>query len=571
MHAGSFWTLVAICLPLTACGACGSGGGVGSGPSSGGAILVLHNARIHTVNEAQPWAEALVAEDGEIVFVGGSVEALSYAARDARVVDAGGRLVLPGFHDTHQHTLEAHLPIIDCSLDGDEVDPEAYIDVVARCRPAGETGWVLGHGHSVLTLFEATRPPREILDDALPDVPVVILEATSHSSWVNTRALEVLGIDADTPDPPGGVIGRDEQGEPNGVLVDAAGEWPWDTALAPSASLDALNYAALLDGQAHNSEMGITTAVDARVYWQRGYLTAYARAEREDALTVRMVLSLWATPLADDDEQIAALSGMYRDDGGLLRISQVKVYDDGLLENTTAALREPYATTDTFAGPLGLNYFDEARLTRYLRDLQAVGFDLHIHAIGDRAIHEALNAVEATRADPGGRNARHRLTHVELVSTMDLARFAPLGVHADMQPGEHSRDEGLHEVEPFVGDRTAQMWRLRDFLDAGVNLALSSDYDVGELSPFVGIENALSLGSRAPASVAEAVRMYTLNGAQITRSEAFSGSLEPGKVADFVVLDRDIFAIPVSGISETKVLWTVLEGDEVYRAPGFAP
>ncbi len=187
-------------------------------------------------------------------------------------------------------------PIIDCALDGNVDDPEQFVSVVAACNPAQGTDWVLGGGHTIATVLGARRAPRLILDDAIDDAPVAIMEQSSHSTWVNSRAVELLGIDATTPNPQGGLILEDPSGEPNGILVDAAGEWPWEAALAPSPALDQLNREALRAGIAGNSAVGITSAVDARTDWQRGYLDAHTPARDAGELTVRMVLSLWASP-----------------------------------------------------------------------------------------------------------------------------------------------------------------------------------------------------------------------------------------------------------------------------------
>lgn len=531
-----------------------------SSPSEGEGTLVVLGARVFTVDDGRPWASALVVDEGRLVYVGDDAGAEGYIDRADRVLRLEGELILPGLHDVHQHTLEAHLPVIDCILDPEEWDPEAYVAVVAGCDLAPGTDWVLGWGHSVLTLLEADRAPRLILDDAVSDHPVAIMEETSHSTWVNTRALELLGLDASTPDPQGGLIIPGDDGSPNGILVDAAGELPWDLALQPNPELDAMNIEALRAGLAANNEVGITSAVDARTYWQRGYLDAYTAVEAGQGLTVRMVLSLWASSVADDDTQIAQLADRFSDPGGFVRARQVKLYSDGLIENTTAALLAPYATSETWGSPLGLNYFPAERLTRYVTELQAAGFDAHIHTIGDRAVREGLDAVEAS---PGG---RHRLTHVELLNPDDLPRFAALGVAADLQIGAYTMPSEVHYLDELVGaDRIdEEAWRLRDLWESGAVVALSSDYDVNALSPFEGMERALTRGDQSLPDVAAAIRAYTLHAAWIMRSEDETGSLEEGKWADFVVVDQDLFEIAPEALSETRVLRTFVAGEEVY-------
>jgi predicted amidohydrolase YtcJ len=538
-------------------------------PATGeGADLVIVNSKIFTAEETPKLAAAMAVRGGKIVYVGDESGAEAHIGANTEVNDLDGRLVLPGFHDVHQHTLEGNLELIDCLLDGEQVDPEAYASVVADCEPAAGTGWVLGWGHSIQTVMESKRAPRKILDEAQPDVPVAIMESTSHSTWVNTRALERLKIDAETSDPQGGIVLKDSNGEPNGILIDAAGEWPWEEALKPSPTLRTANLAALRQGLLRNSEAGITSAVDARTYVNRGYLDAYEEVEGKGEMTVRMIASLWASPVESDDEQIARLKALFRDDGGMLRVRQVKLYSDGLVQNTTGALIEPYTTTQLLGSDRGLSYFPEERITKYLRELHPAGFDFHIHAIGDRAVRESLNAVEAA----AGIDARHRLTHVELVHPDDIKRFAALNVAADAQLGEHTNaghDEGLVAL---IGPERAseRAWRLRDLVNAGAMVALSTDFDVGPLNPFDGISRALELGEQSLPDVAAAVRAYTINGAWIMRSEERTGSLAPGKLADFVVVDRDIFGLAPAEIRKAKVLLTVLGGEVVHRDKSFS-
>lgn len=543
----------------------------GSAPLSPSQPLVIRNAIIHTANEGAPFASSMVTEDGVVVYVGDEEGLDELGLEGERTIDLGGRLVLPGLHDVHQHTLEAHLPVIDCLVDSFEMNPEAYIERVRRCGTAAGTEWVLGWGYSILTVLNATRPPRLILDDAIADRPVALMEETSHSTWVNTRALEVLGIDASTEDPIGGLILREADGTPNGVLVDSAGELPWDQALAPNDELRRANYLALLDGMAHNNEVGITSAVDARTYVARGYLDAYEQAESNGEMTCRMLLSLWASPVAEDDAQIAELAKLFRDEGGMVRVRQVKFYSDGLVENTTAALLEPYSIAQTLGPARGLSYFPEDRLIRYLRELAPIGFDAHIHAIGDRAVRESLGAIEATAELAPG--ARHRLTHVELIEPSDVERFAELGVAADMQLGEHTRPGLTDVIFELLGDErpSERAWLLRDLWESGATVALSSDFDVGALSPFVTIAQALDRGEQSLPDVEAAIRAYTINAAKIMRSENTTGSLEVGKVADFIVVDRNVFEVSTDQIANTQVLLTVVGGREVFRRDGFSP
>ncbi|MEM7352545.1 MAG: amidohydrolase [Acidobacteriota bacterium] len=543
------------------------------------ADLVLSNGAVYTVNPAQPWAEAVAVRDGAIVFVGTTVEAEAYVGPATGVVDLEGRMMLPGLHDSHVHILEAfHAASGTCALPSG-VSPETHIPRLQACAPNQVgTDWVLGYGHSIYDLLDhigvGGRPPIEILDEAVPDQPVVILEETSHSAWANSEALAAAGIDASTPNPPGGVIVKDvTTGEPNGILLDAAGELLFDLALAPNPELEALNDQALDEGLAFAARHGITSLVDARAYWRRGYVEAWQRAEQQERLTARVIASLWAYPYLDDGEQIATLSALYTNDPtSRLRFSQIKIYSDGEIGHTTAALLEPYLCCE-LADPTGLNYFDQARLTQYITALEPLGFDFHIHAIGDRGVHEALNAVEAAEAincPPGGGTCterRHRLTHVELVQPDDVPRFAGLGVIADLQMSHQ------YVLPPFQFDFAfllgaprilERSWQLRSLHEAGARIVLSSDYDVGEISPFVGMRNALTRGDQSLPDLDAAIRAYTIDAAFLMRQEDRVGSIEVGKLADLVVVDRNLFELDPAQLGEAQVDITLVEGEAVF-------
>jgi predicted amidohydrolase YtcJ len=480
----------------------------------------------------------------------------------------GDQTVLPGLHDAHIHTLEAFHPAVNCSVRAGST-PAQLARQVSRCRPSAGTGWVLGWGHDMVDLFFAPRPPKAYLDDWFPSTPVAILEDTSHSTWVNSEALRRLGIDASTPDPAGGVISRDPvTGQADGLLLDTAGEWPWDLALQPNPTLTAQNEAALRAGLAAVNRVGITSLADARAYWQRGHVEAWEAVDAAGDLTVRAVVGLWAYPTMDTDDLIAELTARYRDvPGDRLRFSQVKLYADGLVQNTTARLLAPYRSW-TFGDPRGSFYFDQGRIERLAVELGAVGFDLHIHAIGDDGVRTALDAIEAT-AGMVARPPRHRLTHVELVHPDDVPRFAQLDVTADLQISEWTMPARLHDADVFIGAARVdeRAWRLRDLYDSGARVVLSSDYDVGDLSPFKGMARAVNRGPQSLPDVAAAIRAYTIEPAWLLRQEDLVGSLEVGKRADLVIVDRN--PITTTDLAGTRVMMTVVDGGVVYRRAGF--
>lgn len=530
------------------------------------ASLLLHNARIYTVNTAQPWAEALaVSEEGEILAVGSQTEVEEYADDDTEFVDLGGRLVLPGFQDSHAHVLDASSEAQgDCPLEAAGTLQQWLVEI-GECAEQAEGEWLLGSGFSLHTLLDSGESPRALLDEIAPDLPIAIMEETSHSYWLNSKALQLAGFDGERDDPEGGVILRDPQGRATGVVLDNAGDLVMDKALPPSKALQQLYYQAVLDGQDELARNGITSVADARVFWRRGHLEAWQRAAREDRLKARTSLGLWAYPQLDDGEQLAQLKALYQPGAAddLLHITQIKLYVDGIVHNTTARLRQPYQRSLVGVDPRGLYYFGPERLARYARELAATGFDLHIHTIGDQAVRDALDAIEQAG------HGRHRLTHVELVDQADIPRFRQLGVIADFQPSPYFTPSFLKDNQPLIGQRAYQMLPMRALYDSGARVTLSSDWDVNPLSPLGIMQNALGLGSRGLPNLEAAIRAYTLDAAYTLRQEQETGSLEVGKQADLLVLDRDIFKLPPAQIGQARVLWTLLGGEEVYRAADF--
>ena len=545
------------------------------------ADLILKDGFIYTVDANSSVASAVAVRDGEIVFVGADQGALKLRGPQTQVIDLKGRMVMPGVHDSHVHILEAFHQAVSCAIPSGLSIPN-YVPLIQGCAPSAGTNWVIGFGHSIFDMhqfIESGGSPVSVLDTAVPDRPAIFMEETSHSAWVNSLALQAIGFDATTPDPPGGVILRDSlTGEPNGVLLDAAGEMVMDLALSPNPALEQMNYDALLQGLAAANRNGITSLCDARCYWKRGYVEAWERARDEEQLTVRSIVGLWAYPYElDDAQQIADLTALYSNDSqSRLRFSQIKLYADGEIGTTTAALFRPGYSVDPFfflgplAGPIGINYFDEARLTSYITQLEAVGFDMHIHAIGNRGVSEALNAIEAaSAANANSIETRHRLTHVHLVHPLEVPRFAQLNVTADFQPFDNGDFDFFYGIYLPIGLVQQQAEQVRTLYDAGANVVLSSDYDVGNLSPFIGMERALRLGNESLPDIDAAIRSYTVNAAYLMRQENRVGSIEPGKRADLIALDRNITTIPTPQLSQTKVLLTLIDGEEVWRDPSF--
>ncbi len=544
---------------------------IGQNLSAQIADKVIRNAKIYTSNDDQPFAESIAIKDGKFIYIGNDIDVDQHIDGSTTVEDMGGRVILPGFHDVHMHPLEAGSPNAGgCGLDNQETDPENLGTAIENCAlTPNENGWIMASGHSIYTLYDATRDPKDILDDYYPNTPLVVMEETSHSVWLNTKALQELNITATTPDPIGGHIYKNALGEPNGICMDNAGDVALSNALSSTTVIDANNY----DGLVNYSlpllaKNGITSICEGRTYWKRNYHTIWQQIKNDGLLTCRVNLAPWVYPSDVDTTQIPIIQSLYDQGDDLLKISQIKVYADGITINATAALEAPYNDNLGLPFNTGLNYIDEARLTNLITILEQTGFDFHIHAIGDRGVNEAINSIEAARNTNGDLDRRHRITHLEIVTPSDYARLEPLNIIADMQvTGDFTNPGHWHDNDFLIGaNRSNNLIPLRSIYDTGAKVTLSSDWDVSSLNPFVGIQNSLTRIPQNLPSIEESIKAYTINGAFVMRQDSVTGSIELGKYADFICINQDVFTIPINQIGSTKVLCTNLAGTEIYRS-----
>lgn len=540
------------------------------------ADLVYRNGKIYTANDEQPFAEAIAFKDGKIIFVGDNENITPYIGATTTVEDFSGKLMLPGFHDVHMHPLEAGSPIGGgCLLDGLTENPNSLKTALQNCNLSpNANGWIMAFGHSIfamLPLDKNSRYAKAYLDDLYPNTPAVVMEETSHSVWVNSKALEVLNITATTPDPDGGHILKDASNgnEPTGILMDNAGDVALSAALVPNAAIDAQNKAGLVEYSlpllARN---GITSIVEARTYWKRNYHQIWQSIKSDGDLTCRVMLNPWLYPDDTDAFLLSNLQNLYDEGDDLLKSRQVKVYSDGITINATAALHEPYNYSWDLPFNKGLTYFDENRLTTMITALEDMGYDFHIHAIGDRGVTNALNAIENARNTNGDIGARHRITHLEIVKSTDYPRFNALNVTADMQvTGPFTQPNNWSDNNFLIGaNRSNPTIPLKDIFNANARVTLSSDWDVSSVNPFVGIQNALTRAPQNLATLEDAIKAYTINGAYVMRQEDKTGSLEVGKYADFIIIDRDVFSVATNQIKNAKVQKTYLAGEQIYPA-----
>ena len=527
--------------------------------------IIYTNGKIYTVNPDQEWADAMYVKNGVIQAIGTTADVEAAAPKNAQTIDLEGSFVMPGIHDVHMHPLEATSDNFQFIVTEGSTDPEDYaLDVEAAMADNPGDDWLLGWGYDLEVLFEATRTPKLILDDVAPNRPVAIMELTSHSIWVNSKALELMGVDNNSENPAGGIYMREEDGEVNGILVDNAGNLLIDLAIPTNETSRQNDYNGLVNTALPElAKHGITSVCDARTYWKRDHHVTWKRVADEDKLTTRVNLGLWAYPTENDATQLQTLKDIYEfDENSLLKINQIKLYSDGIIHNTTCAMHDDYLL-DYFGEMTnnGLNYFTESRIAEYIAELEATGFDFHIHAIGNRGIHEVLNAVEQSGTAAG----RHRITHTEYVDAADFPRFATLNVTADAQvAGEFTQPENWTEFDFLIGNVADNVVPLKDLNEHNARITLSSDWDVSTLNPFVGLQNAVT---RAPQnlSIADAIEAYTINAAYVMRQEDKVGTLEVGKEADFIVLNRNLLEMDAADISGTEVLETYLRGERVYE------
>ncbi len=535
------------------------------------ADTVIRYGKIYTMDPNKPWADAIAIEKGKITYVGGLNGVKKHIGNRTKVINLyDSDFVLPGLHDVHLHPLEAGSDNISCTVDTNK-GVANWVKTIKGCANSG-SGWLLGSGFYMGTLLEDGRSPVAALDAISTSRPIAIMETTSHAAWVNSKALELIGFNRNTQNPPGGHIGKLPNGKLSGLLMDTAGDMAFHKALNnPGKAQKQKDYEGLLYSLKQIKKNGITSIANGRVYWKRDYLDAWYRALEENKLTARTTLGLWLYPEETNDAaQIQTLASMYDDSNPMLKVTQVKTYDDGIPINTTAAMKQPYLQ-DLGVGldsDKGLNYLTENRLTYYISELEKIGFDMHIHAIGDRGVHEALNSIEGAMNINGniGQDRRHRLTHLEYVSKSDVPRFDELNVVADMQvagnwtlPGHVSKEE-----QDLLGNRIKRQIPMRELYDANATITMSSDWDVSSLSPYIGIMHSLQRGNQSLPNRKAALEAYTINAAYALRQDHLVGSLKVGKRADITIVDRNLLKVPVADIGKTKTVMTIVDGKVVY-------
>jgi predicted amidohydrolase YtcJ len=536
-----------------------------------GADTVLTNGRIYTVAADRGWAEAVAVTDGRIIFVGSNEDAANHIGSNTTVTDLDGRMMLPAFQDSHIHPIYAGIEASACNLN-ELNDLAAYRAVIGEYAAANpDVEWITGGGWSMPVFGPGGSPSKTIIDELVPDRPVFLSSADGHTGWANSRALEIAGITKDTPDPPDGIIDRDpETGEPIGSLQEGA--MTLVTQHIPPTTL-ADQVAGLEYARDLLHSYGITSFNDAIV--NRPDLEAYRALDERGDLKLRVVASIWWDRMRDEDqiEDIKALRADF-DTGGLVRPTTVKIMQDGVMENYTAAMLEPYHVE---SGTKGIPMVEPETLKSAVALLDAEGFQVHFHAIGTAAVRQSLDAIEAALTVNGQLGNRHHISHLQMIHPDDVPRFAELDAIANFQPLWAYNDAYVTELTvPFIGEeRAAWLYPIKSVQDAGGMIAFGSDWSVSTANPFPQIETAVTrlsaTGEDFPVLLPEeridlesAIVAFTINAAYLNKHEDQTGSIEVGKLADLIVIDQNLFEIAPADISETRVLLTLFGGEVVH-------
>lgn len=538
------------------------------------ADVILTNARVYTVDERRPWAEAVAISDGKIVAVGAAAEVAKARGPSTRVVDLGGRLVLPAFGDAHAHPLFGALSRTRCPLhEGKSIaDYQAMIRKCVAEKPGNGTVFGVGWEDS---LFPPNGVPRkEVLDAISTTRPLIFDSVGGHTYWVNSKALELAGITKDTPDPENGSIDRDPRtGEPVGGLQEAAQQLVQKLIPPPTDKevQDSVKYVAR-----HFNSLGIVAWNDAGVEFddQGGsrMVDAYKAVKDAGELTAHVTVSLKWKNERGMDQLPSLLKAAERANALGIPTHTVKFYVDGVIPQKTAYMLAPYEGTEERGAP----HIAPEMLKQAVVATDARGMHAFLHAIGDGGVRISLDAIEAARKANGAKPTHHMVTHLNVVDPADQPRFGALNTFAQFQPTWASWYPYMELTEAAIGkQRMEYVYPAGSIVRAGGKLAYGADWPVGTANPLEGLEvaitrrtagdpNAKPLLAGEGVTLEEAIESHTINVAYVNGMDSFTGSIVEGKSADLVVLDKDLFKLSPYEISKAKVLVTLFKGEAVH-------
>jgi predicted amidohydrolase YtcJ len=531
---------------------------------------------------AGPPPQAVAVRGDRIIAVGDPADRglADLAGPRTEVVDLRGRALLPGFQDAHVHPAWAGVTMNGCNLIGTATLDEALARIRAYVASHADREWIAGSGWR-MDWFSRGTPSRELLDQLTGGRPAYLTNRDGHGAWVSSRALELVGIDARTPDPPDGRIERNADGSPQGTLHEGAATLV-GRCVPPITPEERLS--GLLLAQEHLHARGITAWQDAIVgdYLGSGDpLPVYLAAASAGKLTARVQGALWWDRGRGAEQLPEILGRREQGQAGRFRANTVKIMQDGVAESFTAGMIEPYLDScGCQSANRGMSHVDPAELREYVTLLDDQGFQVHLHAIGDRAVRESLDAIEAARGANGANDHRHHIAHLQVMHPDDVPRFAALGVTANMQALWAAHEAQMDQLTiPFIGpERAARQYLFGDLLRSGARLAAGSDWAVSSANPLRAVHVAVNRTLPGPAGagaepllpeqslrLAEALAAYTTGSAYVNHLDE-TGAIEVGKLADLVVLDRDPFDGPPDEIASTSVELTYVAGERVYAA-----
>jgi predicted amidohydrolase YtcJ len=521
------------------------------------ADLILANGAVYTMDEGRTQVEAVAVKSGKILYAGTAKKAMKLKSPETEVIDLAGRMVLPAFQDSHIHLVSGGIELGQCNLNGLNTLDEILHKIKDYAASNPDKPWITGGGWS-LFIFPEANPSKAILDQIVPDKPVYLSAADGHSAWVNSKAIEIAGISKDTPDPMDGRIERDKAtGEATGTFRESAAE---------------LIAKHIPETTAEEYSRGL---LEAQASADQKLLDTYAEAEKSGKMTLRVLASQYVDPAKDTGQIPDLISRREKYRFGRLRADTAKIFIDGVIESGTAALLEPYLNRPGFTG---LPTMGQETFNRLAIALDDAGFQIHIHAIGDRGIRMSLDALEAAQKANGVKDLRHHICHLELIDPADIPRFKTLGVFANFQALWAYPDPYITELTlPILGpERSRWLYPIGSVVQSGGIVAGGSDWSVSSMNPLEAIQVAITRRgleetSEEPWIPEELVDLdtmlaaYTIKGAYLSHEEALRGSVEKGKLADLIVLDRDLFQIPKDKVHEAKVVLTMLDGKIIHK------
>jgi predicted amidohydrolase YtcJ len=541
-------------------------------PPTALADVIVEHGKIYTENPAHPWAEAVAATGEKILAVGDNLQIAKFRGPKTQIIDAHGRVVLPGFTDSHIHFLEGSISLDQVDLNGAKTIPEIQKKLRDYATTHQSSPWILGQGWSYDVFPPTGMPDKKILDEVFPDRPVYLESYDSHSAWANSKALQLAGVTRDTPDPLDGLIVRDPQThEATGALKENATNIISRATPKPTREE---KLAAYRNGLALAAKNGLVRAHSAGGDFDD--LDLLDALRQSGQLTLRFYVAKKIQPpalLPEDVSSILAARAKYHDDW--IAAGAAKFFMDGVVESHTAAMLAPYSDDPAVSGAPN---WQAEKYDAAVAELDRNNIQIFTHAIGDRAVRMALDAYQQAETKNDHTDSRDRIEHIETISPQDIQRFSALGVIASMQPLHAYPDEDTGVWVHNVGlERQKYAFAWNSLLQAGAHLAFGSDWEIVTLNPWPGVQCAVTRQTEegTPAdgwipeeriTVAQAIHAYTLGAAYSSHREKTEGSIEPGKLADLIIVSQNPFQVAPSTLGKTEVLTTIVGGHVVYQS-----